>query len=132
MNRRNTDIASSFNKGMKLLAEGKAAEAYHVYYQAMGRACNSDNYRAILEGIKDLRDFVTKRGIQVDQESPFLELLEGEFDLPRLLTSSKIWGQAMKPEIFTRICVQGQKVSEEDLRKVRSILKKKVKKGSLN
>jgi hypothetical protein len=130
VNRRNTDIISSFNKGLLLLAKGKATEAYHIYHQAMGRACRADNYRAILEGIKNLRDLVTERGIQLDQGSPFLELLGGQLDLMRLLASSKIWGQELKPDIFERICIPGQKVSEEDLRKLRSMLKKKSKKDS--
>jgi len=125
-----TDIALSFNKGLILLAQGKPTEAYHIYHQAMGRACRSDNYRAILEGIKDLRDLVTERGIQLDQGSPFLELLAGQFDLLRLLALSKNWGQELRPDIFESICIPGQKVSEEDLRKLRSILKKKRKKGS--
>ena len=130
MSQGNTEIALAFNKGLKLLAEGSEAEAYQVYHQAMGRACGSDEYRAILDGIKDLRDFVTKRGILLDQDSPFLELLEGQFDLLRLLASSKAWGQKLRPDIFESICIQGQKVSEEDLRKLRSVLKKKRKKGS--
>ena len=130
MNRGITDIASSFNKGMKLLAEGKEAEAYDVYYQTMGRACKSDNYRAILEGIKNLRDLVTERGIELDQGSPFLELLGGQFDLMRLLASSKNWRQELRPDIFESICIQGQRLSEEDMRKLRSMLKKKEKKES--
>jgi uncharacterized membrane protein len=125
-----TDIALSFNRGLILLAQGKEAEAYHVYHQTMGRASSSDNYRAILDAIKDLRDFVTKRGLQLDQGSPFLELLGGQFDLMRLLASSKIWGQELKPDIFERICIPGQRLSEEDLRKLRSMLKKKEKKES--
>jgi hypothetical protein len=124
------NMALSFNKGLILLAQGKAAEAYHFYHQAMGRACRSDKYRAILEGIKDLRNFVTKRGIQLDQGSPFLELLGGQFDLMRLLVSSKNWGQELRPDIFESICIQGQRLSEEDRRRLRSILKKKRKKGS--
>jgi tetratricopeptide (TPR) repeat protein len=126
------DAILSFNKGLILFAQGKAAEAYKVYHQAIGKACNSDNYRAILEGIKDLSDFVAKRGIQVDQESPFLELLRGQFDLMRLLASSKNWAQELKPEIFEKICIQGQRVSEEDLRKMRSTLKKRAKRASLH
>jgi hypothetical protein len=94
----------------------------------MGRACKSDEYRAILEAIKDLRDFVTKRGIQLDQGSPFLELLGGQFDLMRLLAFSKNWEQELMPDIFEAICIPGQRLSEEDLRKLRSILKKKGKK----
>jgi hypothetical protein len=125
-----TDIALSFNKGLNLLAQGKEAEAYHAYHQAMGRACRSDNYRAILEGIKNLRDLVAERAIELDQGSPFLELLGGQFDLMRLLASSKNWGQELRPEIFESICIQGQRLSEEDLRKLRSLLKKKGKKGS--
>ena len=39
------DIILSFNKGLILLAQGKAAEAYDVYRSAMARACGSDNYR---------------------------------------------------------------------------------------
>ena len=124
------NIALSFNKGLILLAQGKAAEAYHVYHQAMGRACSSDNYRAILEGIKDLKDFVTGRGILLDHGSPFLELLGGQFDLMRLLASSKAWGQKLRPDIFESICIPGQRLSEEDMRKLRSILRKKRKKGS--
>ena len=130
VNRRKTDVVSLFNKGLNLLAEGKAAEAYHMYHQAMGRACRSDNYRAIVEGIKNLRDFVTKRDIQLAQGSPFLELLGAQFDLMRLLAYSKNWEQKLRPDIFESICIQGQKVSEEDLRKLRSVLKKKRKKGS--
>jgi hypothetical protein len=125
-----TDIALSFNKGLILLAEGKTAEAYHIYHQAMGRACRSDNYRAILEGIKKLRDLVTERGIQLDEDSPFLELLRGQFDLMRLLAYSKNWRQELRPDIFESICIPGQKVSEEDLRKLRSMVKKKGKKES--
>jgi len=130
VNRGSTDIALSFNKGMKLLAEGKEAEAYDVYYQTMGRACKSDEYRAILEAIKDLWDFVAERGIQLDQNSPFLELLGGQFDLLRLLAYSKTWRQELRPDIFESICIRGQKVSEEDLRKIHSMLRKKSKKGS--
>ena len=130
MNRGSTDIAWSFNKGMKLLAEGKEAEAYDVYYQTMGRACKSDEYRAILEATKDLRNFVAERGIQLDQGSPFLELLGVQFDLMRLLAYSKNWGQELRPDIFESICIPGQKVSEEDLRKIRSMLRKKSKKRS--
>jgi tetratricopeptide (TPR) repeat protein len=126
------DIILSFNKGLILLAQGKAGEAYEVYHQAMAKACSSDNFQAIIEGIGDLRDFVTKRGIRIDQGSPFLELLAGEFDLLKLLVSSKNWGQEIKPEIFQKICIQGQRVSEEDLRTLRAALKKKVKKGSLH
>jgi len=73
---------------------------------------------------------VAKRGIQIDQGSPFLELLGEEWDVLKLLASSKSWGQEMKPEIYESICIQGQKVSEEDLRKLRSTPKKKVKKRS--
>ena len=124
------DIISSFNKGLILLAQGKAAKAYEVYHQAVGRACRSDNYRTILEAILVLRGFVARKGIQVDQGSPLLELLGGEFDLLRLLASSKTWGQDLKPEIYDRICIQGQKVSEEDLRNLRSTPKKKAKKVS--
>ena len=130
MSQGNTEIALAFNKGLKLLAEGSEAEAYHVYHQAIGRACRSDNYRAIVEGIKNLRDFVTKRDIQLAQGSPFLELLGAQFDLMRLLAYSKNWEQKLRPDIFESICIQGQKVSEEDLRKLRSVLKKKRKKGS--
>jgi hypothetical protein len=126
----NTEIALAFNKGLKLLVQGSEAEAYQVYHKAMGRACRSDNYRAIIEGIKDLRDLVTERGIQLDQGSPFLELLEEQWDLLRLLAYSKNWRQELRPDIFERICIPGQKVSEEDLRKIRSMLKKKGKKGS--
>jgi hypothetical protein len=126
----NTEIALAFNKGLKLLAEGSEAEAYQVYHQAMGRACRSDNYRAILEGIKNLRVLVTERGIELDQGSPFLELLVGQFDLLRLLASSKTWGQELRPDIFESICIPGQRLSEEDLRKLRSMLKKKRKKGN--
>jgi hypothetical protein len=126
----NTEIALAFNKGLKLLAEGSEAEAYQVYHQAMGRACRSDEYRAILDGIKELRYFVTERGLQLDEGSPFLELLEGQWDLLRLLAYSKNWRQELRPDIFESICIQGQKVSEEDLRKIRSMLKKKGKKGS--
>jgi hypothetical protein len=124
------DVALLSNKAMILLAQGKAAEAYHVYHQAIGMACSSDNYRAILEAIKDLRDFVTKRGIQLEQGSPFLELLGGHLDLLRLLAYSKNWGQQLRPDIFESICVPGQRLSENDLRKLRSILKTKRKKGS--
>lgn len=113
-----------------LLAQGKATEAYHVYHQAIGRACRSDNYRAILDAIKDLRDFVTKRGIQLDQGSPFLELLRGQFDLMRLLAYSKNWAQELRPDISEHICIPRQRLSEEDLRKLRSMLKKKGKKAS--
>ena len=130
MSQGNTEIALAFNKGLKLLAEGSEAEAYQVYYQAMGRACRSDEYRAILDGIKELRYFVTERGIQLDQGSPFLELLEGRWDLLKLLAYSKNWRQELRPDIFERICIPGQKVSEEGLRKIRSMLKKKRKKGS--
>ena len=130
MKRRKIDVVSLFNKGLNLLAEGKEVEAYHVYHQTMGRACRSDNYRAILEAIKDLRDFVTERGIQIDQGSPFLELLGAQFDLMRLLAYSKNWRQELRPDIFERICIPGQKVTEEDLRKLRSMLRKKSKKGS--
>jgi tetratricopeptide (TPR) repeat protein len=126
------DIILSFNKGLILLAQGKAAEAYDVYRSAMARACGSDNYRAIIEGIGDLRDFVTKRGIQIEQESPFLELLGREFDLMRLLASSKNWGQDIKPELFETICMQGQRLSEKELREIRSTLKKKTRKASLH
>jgi hypothetical protein len=126
------DIILSFNKGLILLAQGKAAEAYDVYRSAMARACGSDNYRAIIEGIGDLRDFVTKRGIQIEQESPFLELLGREFDLMRLLASSKNWGQDIKPELFETICMQGQRLSEKDLREIRSTLKKKTRKARLH
>ena len=125
-----TDITLSFNKGLILLAQGKPTEAYHIYHQAMGRACRSDNYRAILEGIKNLRDLVTERGIELDQGSPFLELLGGQFDLMRLLAYSKNWGQELRPDIFESICIPGQRLSEEDLRKLRSMLKKKGKKWS--
>jgi hypothetical protein len=124
------EIVLSFNKGLNLLAEAKEFNAYKVYHEAIGRACNSDNYRAILEGIKNLRDYVTKRGIQLDQSSPFLELLGGQLDLMRLLAYSKNWGQELRSDIFESICIPGQKVSEEDLRKIRSMLKKKGKKGS--
>jgi hypothetical protein len=130
VNRRKTDVVSLFNKGLNLLAEGKAAEAYHIYHQAMGRACRSDNYRAIVEGIKNLRDFVTKRDIQLAQGSPFLELLGGQFDLLRLLAYSKNWGQELRPDIFESICIPGPRLSEEDLRELRSMIKKKRKKGS--
>ena len=130
MSQGNTEIALAFNKGLKLLAEGSEAEAYHVYHQAIGRACRSDNYRAILEGIKNLRDLVTERGIELDQGSPFLELLGGQFDLMRLLASSKNWRQELRPDIFESICIQGQRLSEEDMRKLRSMLKKKEKKES--
>jgi hypothetical protein len=130
VNRGITDIASSFNKGMKLLAEGKEAEAYDVYYQTMGRACKSDEYRAILGAIKDLRDFVAERGIQLDQGSPFLELVEGQFDLMRLLAYSENWKQELRPDIFESICMPGQKISKEDLRKIGSMLRKKSKKRS--
>jgi hypothetical protein len=126
-----TDIALSFNKGMKLLAEGKEAEAYDVYYQTMERACRSDDYRAILEAIRGLRNFVTERGIQLDQGSPFLELLGGQFDLMRLLAYSKNWGQELRPDIFESICIPGQRLSEEDLSKLRSMLKKKAKREVL-
>ena len=124
------DIASLFNKGLKLLAEGKEAEAYHICHQAMARACRADNYRAILEGIKDLREFVTERGLRLAQGSPFLELLGGQFDLMRLLAFSKNWGQELRPDIFEAICIPGQRLSEQDLRKLRSMLKKKEKKES--
>jgi hypothetical protein len=130
VNRGNADIALSFNTGLNLLAQGKAAEAYHVYHQAMGRACRSDNYRAILDAIRDLRGFVAKSGFQFDQGSPFLELLGGQFDLMRLLAYSKNWRQELRPDIFESICIQGQKLSEEDLRKLRSMLKKRGKKSS--
>ena len=130
VNRRKTDVVSLFNQGLNLLAEGKAAEAYHIYHQAMGRACRSDNYRAIVEGIKNLRDFVTKRDIQLAQGSPFLELLGGQFDLMRLLAYSENWKQELRPHIFESICMPGQKVSREELRKIRSMLRKKSKKGS--
>lgn len=130
MNRGSTDIALSFNKGMKLLAEGKEAEAYDVYYETMGRACKSDEYRAILEAIKDLRDFVAERGIQLDQGSPFLELVERQFDLMRLLAYSENWKQELRFDIFESICMPGQKVSKEDLKKLPSMLRKKSKKGS--
>lgn len=125
-----TDTALSFNKGLNLLAQGKATEAYHIYHQAMGRACRSDNYRTILEAIRDLRNFVTEKGIQLDQSSPFLELLGGQLDLMRLLAYSRIWRQELRPDIFESICIPRQKVSEEDLRKIRSMLKKKRKKGT--
>jgi hypothetical protein len=127
-----TDIALSFNKGLTLLAQGEATEAYHIYHQAMGRACKSDNYRAILEAIKNLRVLVTERSIKLDLGSPFLELLGAQFDLMRLLAYSKNWRQELRPDIFERICIPSQKVSEEDLRKLRSMLKKKGKKGSAN
>ena len=130
MSQGNTEIALAFNKGLKLLAEGSEAEAYQVYYQAMGRACRSDEYRAILDGIKELRYFVTERGIQLDQGSPFLELLEGQWDLLRLLAYSTNWRQELRPDIFEAICIPGQRLSEEDLRRQRSMLKKKGKKGS--
>lgn len=124
------EIALAFNKGLILVAQGKVTEADHIYHQAIGRACKSYNFRAILEAIKDLRGFVTKRGIHLDQGSPFLELLVGQFDLMRLLASSKTWGQELRPDIFESICIQGQRLSEEDLRKLRSMIKKKREKGS--
>ena len=131
MSQGNTELVLAFNKGLKLLAEGSEAEAYQVYHQAMGRACSSDNYRAILNGIKDLRNLVTERGIQLDQNSPFLELLGGQFDLMRLLAYSKNWGQELRPDIFESICIPGQRLSEEDLSKLRSMLKKKAKREVL-
>jgi intergrase/recombinase len=39
-------------------------------------------------------------------------------------------GQELKPDIFESICIPGQRLSEEDLRKLRSMIKKKRKKGS--
>jgi len=68
---------------------------------------------------------VTERGIQLDEGSPFLELLEGQWDLLRLLAYSKNWRQELGPDIFERICIQGQRLSEEDMRKLRSMLRKK-------
>jgi hypothetical protein len=130
VNRGSTDITLSFKKGLNLLAEGNGSKAYEVYYQAVGRACKSEEYRAILEAIKDLRDFVAERGIQLDQGSPFLELVEGQFDLMRLLAYSENWKQELRSDIFESICMPAQKVSKEDLRKIRSMLRKKSKKGS--
>jgi hypothetical protein len=102
VNKGNTAIASSFNKGLELLAEGKEVEAYDVYYQAMRKACRSGNHRAIPEGTEDLRDLVAKRSIQLDRGFPFLELLGRDFDLLRLLVSSKHWGQELNPEFLKR------------------------------
>jgi hypothetical protein len=130
VNRGSTDIALSFKKGLNLLAEGNGSKAYEVYYQAMGRACKSDEYRAILDAIKDLMNFLTEKGIQLEQASPFLELVEGQFDLMRLLAYSENWKQELRPDIFEAICIPGQRLSEQDLRKLRSMLKKKEKKES--
>jgi len=86
----------------------------------------------IVEGIQDLREFATKRGIEVKQRSPFFELVGEELDLLKLLTASRHWWQEMKPEFFETICIQDQRLSEKDLRELRSSLKKKAKSESLH
>jgi tetratricopeptide (TPR) repeat protein len=75
------EIVLFFNKGLILLAQGKEDEANFIYEQAIEKATDLENFQAILEAKGDIRDFITKKGIEIDEASSWFKLLNGDFDI---------------------------------------------------
>ena len=62
------DISLYFNRGLILFAQGKLHKAEAVYSKAGNRARKLGNSQAILEGVRDFKDFISKKGIKADPD----------------------------------------------------------------
>lgn len=76
------DIALPLNKGLALLMQGKSREANAVFDEVIRRAAIPENYRALLQAIRDIKAYISRKGVQVDRESPLFKLLEGQLEPP--------------------------------------------------
>lgn len=76
------DIALPLNKGLALLMQGKSREANAVFDEVIKRAAIPENYRALLQAIRDIKDYISKKGVQVEKGSTLFKLLEGQLEPP--------------------------------------------------
>jgi hypothetical protein len=64
-----------------LFAQGKEAEVEVIYNQAIEKAIALENSKDIFVAKKDLMEFITKKGFELDEESLLFRLLDGDFDI---------------------------------------------------
>jgi tetratricopeptide (TPR) repeat protein len=76
------DLILVLNRGLILLALGKAGEAHAAYGQAMDRADELENDEVLDEARHDLEAFLIRKHLEVDGDSAMASLLEGDLDIP--------------------------------------------------
>jgi tetratricopeptide (TPR) repeat protein len=71
------DLILLLNKGLILLAQGKEDEANVIYDEALEQAKGASDLDDVMEGLRDIKDFMVKRDQSVDKLSAFFKLIKG-------------------------------------------------------
>jgi tetratricopeptide (TPR) repeat protein len=75
----NPDVVLFFNRALILFAKGQIRRATSAYREARAMAKTLGDEQVILEAIKDIRYFVSRKGIQEQEASTLLALLDADF-----------------------------------------------------